>query len=104
MRKYFFVYAEIYFLAEEIFSPCGRRKIFVPTQGNFYAHENKFSCARKYFFVRIEIWRLAHGREFPLGRERISLGKRRCCLGERETKEGEGLYLGRTPRGASLPL
>jgi hypothetical protein len=26
----------------------------VRTQGNFYAHKNKFSCARKYFFVRTE--------------------------------------------------
>ena len=100
MRKYFFVYAEIYFLAEENFSPCGRRKIFVPTQGNFYAHENKFSCARKYFFVRIEICRLAHGREFPFGRKQISLGKEGYRSGQRMAKEGEGLVLGRdTERG-----
>ena len=81
MRKFISLRKKIFRRAEENFSPCGRRKIFVPTQGNFYAHENKFSCARKYFFVRIEIWCLAHGREFPFGRERISLGKGGCRLG-----------------------
>ena len=78
MRKYFFVYAEIYFLAEENFSPCGRRKIF----------------------FRKEIWRLAHGREFPFGRKRISLGKEGGHSGQKEATEGEGLVPWRdTERG-----
>ena len=53
------------------------------TKINFRAHGN--------IFVRIEIWRLAHGREFPFGRERISLGKEGYRSGQRMAKEGEGL-------------
>ena len=56
MRKFISLRKEIFRCAEE-------EKIFVPTQGNFHAHKNKFSCARKYFFMRIEILRLAYGRE-----------------------------------------
>ncbi len=43
--------------AEENLLPSAERKNCVRTQGNFYAHKNKFSCARKYFFVRTEIER-----------------------------------------------
>ena len=97
MRKYFFVYAEIYFLAEENFSPCGRRKIFVPTQGNFYAHENKFLCARKFGALPTEENFLSEGSEFPWARKDTARGRG-------WQREAKGLYLGRTPSGASSPL
>ena len=40
--------------AEENLLPSAERKNCVRTQGSFYAHKNKFSCARKYFSVRTE--------------------------------------------------
>ena len=48
--------------------PYGGRKISVRTQENFYAHKNKFPCARKYFFVRTEIYFLAEGNFAPSAR------------------------------------
>jgi len=41
--------------------PSEGQKISVRTQENFYAHKNKFLCARKYFSFRKEILRLPQG-------------------------------------------
>ena len=45
------------------------RKTSVRTQENFYAHKNKFPCARKYFFFRKEIYFLAEENFAPSARE-----------------------------------
>jgi len=42
--------------------PYGGRKISVRTQENFYAHKNKFPCARKFISLRKKIFRLPQGK------------------------------------------
>ena len=100
IRKFISVYTKKYFRICGNLFPCGRKFFAVRKEKNFRAHARKILCAQKFIFMRTEILRLTHGRELPFGKERISLGKRRRCLGERETKEGEGLVPWRdTERG-----
>ena len=62
--------------AEENLLPSAERKNCVRTQGNFYAHTNKFSCARKYFFVRTEFERFTQALLSPCPLPSFSLANR----------------------------
>ena|GEM_PF-1288249 len=59
--------------AEENLLLSTERKNCVRTQGNFYAHTNKFSCARKYFFVRTEFERFTQALLSPCPSPSFSL-------------------------------
>ena len=52
MRKYFFLYTEIFFLPHGSFSPFGRRCFSFRREPFFPSDEEKFSCLRKLIFLR----------------------------------------------------
>ena len=56
------------------------------TQGNFYAHKKKFSCARKYFFVRTKIYRCALARNVESEEEGAGRGRSAFALAGKEAK------------------
>ena len=67
----------------EIFSACGRKKIFLREEINFLPYENKFLCGRKNIFLREKIY--GHTGENLTGiREKILRAYGRKSYGIRE--------------------
>ena len=56
------------------------------TEGNFYAHKKKFSCARKYFFVRTKIYCCALAIDLEGEEEGAGKGRSAFALAGKETQ------------------